>query len=324
MIPHDVKRVVVFHAGALGDLVNTLPSIVALRSLFGEARFTMVGNATFSGLFRDLGVIDEVRPLEAPGMHELFGEGPAKGPAAEFVLSFDLAVTWIRSPALLENLINLGLPTSAPRAEFPPPPGSRHATEYMSEPALALGARIADWRPRLEIGRAKIKGAPEFPGVIIHPGSGSERKNWPAERFAEAAAALKERTGLETALLEGPADRKAVQEVIAAGKGREAKVFRDLGALELAGLLSSARLVVGNDSGVCHLAGALGTPVVAVFGPTDPGVWGVRQDNAVNLSPHADCAPCPREVMLACKDEDCLKSVMTREVVFAGSRLLGA
>ncbi|HET7295379.1 MAG TPA: glycosyltransferase family 9 protein, partial [Vicinamibacteria bacterium] len=110
-----------------------------------------------------------------------------------------------------------------------------------------------------------------LPGAFLalHPGSGSTRKNWPAERFAGLADTLA--PGTAYALVEGPADATAVACVLE--RAPRAVVVRGLSPLALASLLAQASLYVGNDSGVSHLAAAVGAPTLALFGPTDPAVW---------------------------------------------------
>ncbi len=104
--------------------------------------------------------------------------------------------------------------------------------------------------------------------MVIHPGSGGAGKNWPLERFVAVARTL-ESQGRSVHWSIGPAEREA---------GMDAPgVKLDTGALvELAGALAAARLYIGNDSGITHLAAAVGCPTVAVFGPTEPAVWAPR------------------------------------------------
>lgn len=107
--------------------------------------------------------------------------------------------------------------------------------------------------------------------VAIHPGSGSSRKNWPADRFAALAREFS--SNHPWLLVEGPADRDAAS-LLRDLPG--AVVGRDLPLGVLASVLSKARLYVGNDSGISHLAAAVGAPSLVLFGPTDPNVWGPR------------------------------------------------
>ena len=119
------------------------------------------------------------------------------------------------------------------------------------------GAAAEPWLARLPAGF-----------LALHPGSGSPRKNWPADRFAALARDLAR--GAPWLLVHGPAD---------AGP---AAVLRSVeGAVEaahlplrvLARVLSAAGVHVGNDSGASHLAAAAGAPTLALFGPTDPALW---------------------------------------------------
>lgn len=278
-------RILIFHAGALGDLVNTLPSIEALRKKFRGAEITAVGNISWLKLLKAADVIDETLALDGARFHALFNEAPLQHERKDFLEGFELSVSWMRSPVLLGHLRSAIVKVVALRGEFPPPPGAGHVTEVMAGPVRELGIEKVPEFPRLDFPTEELAGGPEFPGIIVHPGSGSESKNWPAERFAEAAARLSDLSGLAAASLKGPADEEAEAALAGAMGPRLAARFKNLSALELASLLKSARLVLGNDSGVSHLAGALGAPVVAVYVRTDPAIWGVKQERAGNLGP---------------------------------------
>src|SRR5262249_5406296 len=131
---------------------------------------------------------------------------------------------------------------------------------YLSQAGGPLGAV-----PRLPVTR-RHEGF-----VAIHPFSGSSRKNWPLERFRELASRL------ETPVrwIAGPEEELP-----------DATRFDDLG--ELPQGLAGARLYIGNDSGITHLAAAAGVPVVALFGPTDPRVWSPRGNVRVIEAPGGD------------------------------------
>lgn len=111
--------------------------------------------------------------------------------------------------------------------------------------------------PRLQVESVKSRGT-----VVLHPFSGSARKNWPLQGYRELAK-----------LLPGPVEWLAGPEEQLADAVR----IEDLG--ELARWLTGARAYVGNDSGITHLAAAVGVPTVAIFGPTEPTVWSPRGEN---------------------------------------------
>jgi ADP-heptose:LPS heptosyltransferase len=114
--------------------------------------------------------------------------------------------------------------------------------------------------------RAALAGRPP---IAIHPGSGAARKRWPAGDFASLIRDLAH--DFAPVLIAGPQDEEIVAQVIA--EVRATSVVRDLSVAGLAAFFSACVLYVGNDSGVTHLAGMLGIPTIALFGPTDPTLW---------------------------------------------------
>ncbi|MGH9536267.1 MAG: glycosyltransferase family 9 protein, partial [Terriglobales bacterium] len=106
------------------------------------------------------------------------------------------------------------------------------------------------------------------PFVFLSPGGGWASKRWPTERFAELAGRLHRDYGLAAVLNRGPGER-ALDEAFRRATAIRARIFSG-DAAHLAAMLTQARLAVGGDTGPLHLAAALGTPVVALFGPTDP------------------------------------------------------
>jgi heptosyltransferase-3 len=135
-------------------------------------------------------------------------------------------------------------------------------------PPLDAEARATDLLRRLSL-------APEGSIVAIHPGSGGRSKCWPADRFAMAADLLLT-SGRQVLLIQGPADEEVVASVRHAMGGESPPVAAGLPVEDLAVVLSICSQYLGNDSGVTHLAAAAGIPCVALFGPTDPSVWGPR------------------------------------------------
>ncbi len=113
------------------------------------------------------------------------------------------------------------------------------------------------------------------PFLCLHPGSGSARKNWPKEAFLEVADGAFHRWRLPSTVLIGPAEQGQRAFWSEAG-GPSLSVKEGLPILEVARMLRRAALYVGNDSGITHLAAAVGVPVVALFGPTDPVRWAPR------------------------------------------------
>jgi len=151
------------------------------------------------------------------------------------------------------------------RAVADPPPDS----EELPLPALRVPGGLRDWSARWMASHFGEAAAP----AAVHPGSGGARKCWPAERFARLIRSL----GAAVLLLEGPADSAPCRRVEQlAPTGTHLVKASGLSVAQAAALLARCRSYVGNDSGLSHLAAALGVPTVAVFGPTDPSVWAPR------------------------------------------------
>ena len=90
---------------------------------------------------------------------------------------------------------------------------------------------------------------------------------------------------------------------------------KGLTLLQLASVMEGCRFFIGNDSGISHLAAALGLPTVAIFGPTDQRVWSPRGEKTFVVSREVDCSPCPQERFLLCKDSGCLRGVEIGDVL---------
>ncbi len=194
---------------------------------------------------------DRVRPIPETGI-ELVGlegiEPPA--PAIAALRGFDSIMSWYGAnrEEFRRAVAQLGLPVQFFRA-LPSDGAGIHALDYyLSQAGCPAGAMPRIACPRGDGGFA-----------VIHPFSGSPRKNWPLDRFR----ALADRLSMPVEWSAGPEEELA-----------GARRFTDL--YKLGCWIACARVYIGNDSGITHLAAAVGAPVVAVFGPTDPAVWGPR------------------------------------------------
>ncbi len=137
--------------------------------------------------------------------------------------------------------------------------------------------RLTVTEPLLDLGRACLDAAGLSLGqplAIIHPGSGSAHKCVAPKILASVVATL-QISGAVPVILEGPADREPVERLLQSCENPPI-VLRGLDVLTVAGVLAQARLFVGQDSGVTHLAGLMGVRTVALFGPTDPARWAPR------------------------------------------------
>ncbi|HEU5316464.1 MAG TPA: glycosyltransferase family 9 protein [Chloroflexota bacterium] len=254
--------------GALGDVVLTLPSLRALRARFPSAHVSLVAPAPQVEVAAWDGVVDATVDLDAPALAPLFG-GAARVWPAELQRP-DFAVLWLRDHAeMAGTLRRLGVQRSCGSAPLGAIGRRAHMAQWLVDSlALLKVDRMVDRRRTIRL--PMTAEAHDGRYIVLHPGSGSRRKNWPW--WAEAVAGLPE---LKVVITAGPADAEAVSALLARWpRGRALPLVRETPTLaDLASELAGAALFLGNDSGVSHLAAALGVRSVVVFGPTDPAIW---------------------------------------------------
>jgi ADP-heptose:LPS heptosyltransferase len=297
-------RVLVVRGGALGDFIVTVPALRALRRRVGpETRLTFVGNAPAArALAADL--LDEIVSFEDPAVLPLFGE---PSPAHTSLFKADLTVLWLNDPSgvRVRAARDLGARCVLQAPPLPAEP-DRYVIDHLVASLAPLGAApvvevdCAAWLAG-ETPVGERMGGP--PLVAVHPGSGSRSKNWPADRLAAVVRELSRRTGESVVVVCGPSDEVAAAE-LRARLAVPVRVERPAGLAQLVGLLRRARLYVGNDSGVSHLAAGLGVPSVVVFGPTDPRRWAPRGPRVTVVAPPApgpmtEVAPSVADVLRA-------------------------
>lgn len=247
------SRVLLVRAGGLGDTLLLRPAIAAAAA--GGASVWLWAPARWASILEAAAEIDGLVDWEGPRTARILA-GDEEAPAG-----FSHIVAYTRSTDLLARL-----PPGARQVD-PAPPSGWHAAHWYAHPWLA-GATQPPPPPMRVPGAerdwARSQVAAENP-IVLHPGSGSAGKNWPGY------VQLADRTDVPLVIVRGPADDDASPELDA--HPRVVAVARGWSLGAMAGLLANARGYVGNDSGVTHLAGALGVPTLALFGPTAPATW---------------------------------------------------
>ncbi|GBC83036.1 Lipopolysaccharide core heptosyltransferase RfaQ [bacterium HR10] len=294
----DERRILVIHVGALGDCVLALPALAALDRRFPGAHIELAGHPSPHGLLERRSAVDRVVSIEALGLHRAFS-GKLPEDLARYLRDFDVIVSWFGSGDTAYRRALESLQRDRPQrlliARSTPPEESReHAADYLLRTLAPLGITVQaeDRTPRLvllpedhEAAEQRLRSFdlevetdPPPQLIAVHPGSGSRRKCWPIERFAHVIRAL-EQPHRYFLLIEGPADTDLVERLIAMRERAGANALQRLTALplpHLAAILARCHLFIGNDSGVTHLAAAVGAPVIAIFTATDPARWGPR------------------------------------------------
>ncbi|MCX8011642.1 MAG: glycosyltransferase family 9 protein, partial [Desulfobacterota bacterium] len=149
--------------------------------------------------------------------------------------------------------------------------------------------------------------------IAIHPGSGSPKKCWPIKKFIELIRWIKKEVIAKILLIIGPAESKFITQLELSEKN-DLFIARNFPLNHLAAILQQCSIYIGNDSGITHLAAAVGTPTLAIFGPTDFRIWGPRNKKVRCLYSFYPCAPCSDKKMIKCEYPFCLDSLPVETV----------
>jgi len=261
---------VVLRPLGLGDLLTAVPALRSLAEAFPGHRRVLAAPGVLAPLARATSAVDEVvdtQPLQplpqrledADVVVDLHGKGPASH-----------RVLLAASPRRLIAFENPEIPESAGMPTWVP---DEHEVDRWCRMLSGHGIPVDPSDLYLDPPRANVP-AHAVGATLIHPGAASEARRWPAERFAVVAAA--ERAAGRHVVLTGTPNEEARARRIAelAGLPAEAVLAGRTELVGLAALVHSAARVVSGDTGVAHLATALGTPSVVLFGPTSPRHWG--------------------------------------------------
>lgn len=299
----------VLRALGLGDLLTAVPALRGLRAAFPGHRLVLAAPGALEPLVRVADAADEVvdtaplapldRAVREPDVAvNLHGRGPESHRAL-------LAAR----PRRLLAFANPDVPESAGL-----PAWRAHEHEVERWCGLLRDLGVPSDPADLRLDPRRLPPAPAARGAtIVHPGAASGARRWPADRFA--AVARRERRAGRSVLVTGAAAEAPLARAVAAEAGLPpaAVLAGRTGLVELAGVVAGAGRLVCGDTGVAHLATALRTPSVVLFGPTPPALWGPRGDErhrvlwaGVPGDPHA---PEPGPGLLALRVEDVLREL---------------
>ena len=286
-----MKRIVIIHAGAIGDLVQALPALAGVRAAWPGAAVTLIGRPERAVLARMAGIADSCMDVETCGLWRLAGGDAAGAPALAVLDGADLVLDFLTRGALAARRGGHG-PQVVWVEPLPPPQWTETAAAWVTGQVRdrlgtsppAPGPEIAATEAALAAARrilAARRGG-HGPFVAIHPGSGSAKKNWPADRFAQVAERVRHEWQREVVWLAGPAE---IERGTLPPQVQRGTLLQDLALDEVAAVLALADAYLGNDSGITQVAAAVrrpdgrATPTVALFGPTDARVWAPRGDH---------------------------------------------
>jgi heptosyltransferase I len=278
------QRFVVVRLGSLGDIVHTFPAVAGLRESFPAAEIVWLTHPRWVNLVASSGLATEIWPVDSRDLGSV-RQSVARLRARSWEAAIDYQGLW--KSAFLPFFGGAGKRigfSSATIREFGVPVlytdsvkcRTTHIADQNGELSLRAGAlkpvsqvalRVADADAMRVRGDLSKEGLHRY--VVLSPGGGWRSKCWPTERFGALCQEIQKEIGIPCVVNYGPGEESLVAEVQAAsGNAKPIPYDGELGTLSA--LLRDAQCIVGGDTGPLHLAVALGTPAVALFGPTDP------------------------------------------------------
>jgi heptosyltransferase-1 len=342
MAPHNLPshpRILLVKLSSFGDVLHALPTLEALRQAYPEAHITWLVESAYAPLLAGHPALNEVWVAPRLRPAEFFsGSNPARLGrlvrqlrAHPFDLVLDLqgllkSAVWV---ALAKSPRKVGYDRTrefsylALTDRVPPFDPEAHAVRRYLNLAHYLGAPLTPPRFRLGLDAAAdlaalLPGRAGRPLAVLHPGARWVSKLWPPASWVRLAEWLNQR-GFQVAVTGSAADQELVAGLVAQSQAPLINLAGRTSLAELAGVLRQASLAVTTDTGAMHLAAALDTPVVALFGPTAPWRTGPFGPGHRVVRLDLPCSPCFKR---RCPEPRCLTDLTPEMVQAACEKIL--
>ena len=338
------KNILVVRSDRVGDVVLTTPALAALREAFPQATISVLATSQTREIVEGNPHINEVIVDDRKGAQKGFG-GFFHLVGLLRKKNFDLAVIFHTKKRTNLLCFLAGIPTRLGyrnnkfgflltkgvkdiRME-----GNKHEAEYCLELLKHIGVESNNLKLHVSLKRKSEDWARQFIKdnnisdsnilIAVHPGASCISKRWPARRFAEVIDAIQ--FPVVKIILVGTADNEKIAKEIRAAVQAPIIDLTGLTSIgQLASLLKRCRLLISNDSGPVHIAAAMGTPVISIFGRNQAGLsprrWGPLGQNDVILHKEVGCEICLAHNCMI--DFECLKAIKTQDVLDATKAIL--
>lgn len=351
-----IKKILIVKMSSIGDVIHALPTLTVLRKNFPQAHIDWIVESKAYDILAGHPYLDEIIlvDLESIGKqlksHATFVKGLAeikklanKLRLADYDLVLDLqglaksglVSFFTGAPLRLVVAKNREGSRVAATHVVPSNPDSLHAVQRYLDVLRFLGISIADGEDEefvLDISLEEEKFSQEFLRkhgltdndkiIGLNPGAAWITKQWPPRHFA-ALGDLLAAKGYQIVIFGGPGDIDLVKKITAMMEHKSIMAAGKTNLKELAALIKKCAVFIGNDTGPMHLAIAVGTPVVAIFGPTHHIYTGPYGSNQIVVRKQMVCAPCfqakkcPKYTKV-----ECLESISPQEVWVAAKKFL--
>jgi heptosyltransferase-1 len=302
---NSAPRFLIIRLGSLGDVIHAIPTAAALRRHFPHARIDWLVDPRYAELLNLVEGLDHRIPFDPRGL----ASGGAWSVLSDLRRTrYDavLDLQGLLKSAVLARLVGAGRTIGFPRAHLREPfsalfytttadPGAAsHVIDKGMSLLAPLGVvdrtgRFPITVPRSSVAAAIAERFDPKGYALVNPGAAWPNKRWPPARFGALAAAIRREHGLGSIVLWGPGEEALAASVVAASEGT-AESAPPTTIPDIVGIARGARLMVSGDTGPLHIGGAVGTPLVALFGPTYPERNGPWSPHDVVLSRVTTCS----------------------------------
>jgi len=312
-LPELPRKVALMRASRIGDFICATPAFRSLRMALPQAEMTLIGMPFVEELVMRSPQLDRFIPFPGfPGMAEQFFDPRQTVQFFQQMQAeqFDLAIqmhgsgvysnpfTLMLGARVTAGFVREGDPAGRLDAALPMPL-NRHEVRRVLALTTFLGASPQGEETEFPLLAEDTKAAEtllagaERPLIGLHPAAREMTKRWAPERFIALGTELQQRYGGTVVVLGGVEERR-LGDTIAQTMGQSCRNLAGRTSLAvLGGVISQLSIFVTNDSGPAHVAYALGTPTVTIFGGTDPAVWGPLKGQQHRILAHAvPCRPC--------------------------------
>jgi len=330
-LPHAFRNILIIKPGAIGDVLQLSPVIRALKQALPDAAITlMVGSSVTADLFRFNPRVAETIIFDKAGADRslrgiLSLWNRLRRKKFGLVINFQRSniMTWLLASASVPCRVlvyhktrNRTIHAVTNYLETIMPLGiSSNALDLDLDPGAAARARAADiLAPYRTMGE---------PLVALNPGASSPLKQWNAVKFAALADILARDHAAKSVIVGGSDDVILSEEIAGRAASRPLDLAGKLDILQLGAVLEQCSAVVSGDTGPMHVATAVGTPVIGLFGPTDPARTGpVGRGHAVLQAPGVSCVPCRDRVCRNPRYLECMDKITPEAVAGAVAAML--
>ncbi len=337
-----IDRIIIRGTNWVGDVIMSLPAVFAIRNSYRQARISVLAKPWVADLYRFCPAVDEVIIYQSPGVHE--------GVRGKYRLARELNKQDFQLAILLQNAIEAAIITKLAgiprRAGYntdgrglllthavvkPRQIAGAHQSSYYLYLVNKLGCQVGDAGALLEVDeKHRLKaaeminkwigeGAAPLVGMAVGAAYGPAKK-WFPERFAAVADRLIEEFGARVFIMGSREDRPQAEAVL---KAMEQTAYNLAGETNLAdaiALIEKLSIMIANDSGLMHIAGALNIPTIAIFGSTNPVATSPLGSHTEVICKAVDCSPCLKKTCPG--DFRCMDSIKADEVYLSAQKML--